>query len=63
MLERPPADIKELINSSFDTKPPLMLEFEEHERGNRSLPWRGDPESPTTPKAGIRPKTISYALS
>jgi hypothetical protein len=35
MLERPPVDVKELINSSFDTKPPLTLEFEEHERGKR----------------------------
>jgi hypothetical protein len=31
-----PADIeKDLVNSSFDTKSPLILNFEEHERGER----------------------------
>jgi hypothetical protein len=35
ILDHPPADIKELVNSSFDTNPPLVLEFEEHERGKR----------------------------
>ncbi|MDR2193524.1 MAG: hypothetical protein LBP19_03520 [Treponema sp.] len=35
ILEQPPANIKDLINSSFDTNPPLTLEFEEHERGKR----------------------------
>jgi hypothetical protein len=35
ILDQPPLDIKELVNSSFDTKPPLILEFEEHERGKR----------------------------
>jgi hypothetical protein len=33
ILDHPPADIKDLVNSSFDTKPPLILDFEEHERG------------------------------
>jgi hypothetical protein len=33
VLDRPPADIGELVKSSFDTKSPLTLEFEEHERG------------------------------
>jgi hypothetical protein len=33
ILDHPPADLKELINSAFDTNPPLTLEFEEHERG------------------------------
>jgi hypothetical protein len=35
ILDHPPADIKELTNSAFDTKPPLVLEFEEHQRGQR----------------------------
>jgi hypothetical protein len=35
ILDHPPEDIKELVNSSFDTKPPLTIEFEEHERGKR----------------------------
>jgi hypothetical protein len=35
VLTAPPADIAELTNSSFDTNPPLVLEFEEHERGNK----------------------------
>ncbi|MDR1131015.1 MAG: hypothetical protein LBL15_01170 [Oscillospiraceae bacterium] len=34
-LDKPPADVGELINSSFDTKPPLILDFKEHERGQR----------------------------
>jgi hypothetical protein len=33
ILDHPPADLKELINSTFDTNSPLTLEFEEHERG------------------------------
>jgi hypothetical protein len=32
ILDAPPADIALLINSSFDTKPPLNLDFEEHDR-------------------------------
>jgi hypothetical protein len=35
ILDHPPADIKELSNSSFDTNSPLTLAFEEHERGKR----------------------------
>ena len=35
ILEQPPADLAELAHSSFDTKPPLTLEFAEHERGKR----------------------------
>jgi hypothetical protein len=35
ILDHPPADVKDLVNSSFDTKSPLMLEFEEHDRGKR----------------------------
>jgi hypothetical protein len=34
-LKEPPKDISELINSAFDTNPPLVLEFEEHERGEK----------------------------
>jgi hypothetical protein len=34
-LKEPPKDISELINSTFDTNPPLALEFEEHERGEK----------------------------
>jgi hypothetical protein len=33
LLDRPPASIKELVNSSFDTNPPLILEFDEEDRG------------------------------
>jgi hypothetical protein len=33
ILDHPPAHEKELINSSFDTKPPLTLEFDESDRG------------------------------
>jgi hypothetical protein len=35
MLDHPPVDIKELDNSSFDTKSPLTLEFDEADRGKR----------------------------
>jgi hypothetical protein len=35
VLDTPPADLKDLIHSAFDTKPPLILEFEEHERGSK----------------------------
>jgi hypothetical protein len=33
--DAPPADVEDLINSSFDTKSPLTLEFKEHERGKK----------------------------
>jgi hypothetical protein len=33
ILDHPPASVKELINSSFDTDPPLVLDFDETERG------------------------------
>jgi hypothetical protein len=33
ILDVPPTNISELINSSFDTRPPLILDFEEHLRG------------------------------
>jgi hypothetical protein len=32
MLNHPPANLKELINSAFNTNPPLTLEFEEYEQ-------------------------------
>jgi hypothetical protein len=35
ILDHPPADVKDLVNSAFDTNSPLMLEFEEHDRGKR----------------------------
>jgi hypothetical protein len=35
ILDHPPLDIRELVNSSFDTRSPLVLTFEEHERGKR----------------------------
>jgi hypothetical protein len=35
ILEAPPAHLKELINSSFDTRSPLVLEFDESDRGSR----------------------------
>jgi hypothetical protein len=35
ILDHPPADVKDLVNSSFDTKSPLTLDFEEHDRGKR----------------------------
>jgi hypothetical protein len=35
ILDAPPSDISELANSSFDTKPPLFIEFAEHERGKK----------------------------
>jgi hypothetical protein len=34
-LREPPKDIADLVNSAFDTKPPLALEFQEHERGEK----------------------------
>jgi hypothetical protein len=34
-LKEPPKDISELVNSAFDTNPPLELRFEEHERGEK----------------------------
>jgi hypothetical protein len=34
-LKEAPQDITELINSAFDTNPPLALEFQEHERGEK----------------------------
>jgi hypothetical protein len=35
-LDHPPKDIEtELLNSAFDTKSPLTLNFQEHERGRR----------------------------
>jgi hypothetical protein len=33
ILDTPPADVKDLAHSSFDTRTPFTLEFEEHERG------------------------------
>jgi hypothetical protein len=33
ILDSPPQDIDELVNSSFSTRPPFTLEFKEHERG------------------------------
>ena len=35
ILDNPPADVKDLTHSAFDTNPPLTLEFEEHERGKK----------------------------
>jgi hypothetical protein len=35
ILDHPPVDLKELVHSSFSTRSPLTLEFEEHERGKR----------------------------
>jgi hypothetical protein len=32
-LDHPPATIKELVNSAFDTNPPLILDFDEQDRG------------------------------
>jgi hypothetical protein len=53
LLDAPPADIKELVNSSFDTNPPLILEFEEHERGKKAylcgrweIEWEGEKGPP-----------------
>jgi hypothetical protein len=34
-LKEAPRDISELVNSGFDTNPPLELTFEEHERGEK----------------------------
>jgi hypothetical protein len=33
ILDHYPVDLSELVHSSFDTKPPLILDFEEHQRG------------------------------
>jgi hypothetical protein len=33
ILDHHPVDLSELIHSSFDTSPPLILDFEEHQRG------------------------------
>ncbi|MDR1898966.1 MAG: hypothetical protein LBQ55_03060 [Treponema sp.] len=35
ILDHPPASILELIRSSFDTDPPLVLDFDESDRGKR----------------------------
>jgi hypothetical protein len=35
ILDQPPTNIAELINSSFDTKPPLTIDFEENLRGKK----------------------------
>jgi hypothetical protein len=35
VLDHVPTDISELVNSSFDTNPPLTLVFEKHDRGKR----------------------------
>jgi hypothetical protein len=35
ILDHPPMSIAELIHSSFDTKSPLTLEFDESDRGKR----------------------------
>jgi hypothetical protein len=35
ILDDPPTDISFLINSAFDTKPPLNIDFEEHNRGKK----------------------------
>jgi hypothetical protein len=35
ILDHVPSGVEELINSSFDTNPPLTLEFAEHDRGKR----------------------------
>ncbi|MDR2808628.1 MAG: hypothetical protein LBB43_06460 [Spirochaetaceae bacterium] len=34
-LKEAPKDIADLVNSAFDTSPPLVLEFQEHERGEK----------------------------
>jgi hypothetical protein len=33
ILDTPPVDVKDLVHSSFNTRTPFTLEFEEHERG------------------------------
>ncbi|MDR1326143.1 MAG: hypothetical protein LBK00_08930 [Treponema sp.] len=35
ILDHPPMSIEELIHSAFDTKSPLILEFDEQDRGKR----------------------------
>jgi hypothetical protein len=35
LLDHPPADVTDLVNSAFDTNSPLTLQFEEHDRGKR----------------------------
>jgi hypothetical protein len=35
ILDYHPADIVELIQSAFDAKPPLVIDFEEHDRGKK----------------------------
>jgi hypothetical protein len=35
ILDHPPVDLSELVHSAFSTRSPLVLEFEEHERGKR----------------------------
>jgi hypothetical protein len=61
ILEHPPVDIKELLNSSFDTKPPLTLEFEEHERGKRVYlcgSWEIEREGEKGPPGAIEEAVI-----
>jgi hypothetical protein len=35
MLDNPPAHVEDLKHSAFSTKPPLILTFEENDRGKR----------------------------
>jgi hypothetical protein len=35
VLASPPDDLSKLVNSGFDTNPPFVLEFGEHERGGK----------------------------
>ncbi|MDR3114961.1 MAG: hypothetical protein LBU25_05515 [Treponema sp.] len=56
ILEHPPVDTVELTRSSFDTNPPLTLEFEEHERGKRVYmcgAWQIDREGEQGPSGEI----------
>jgi hypothetical protein len=55
-LKEPPTDISELVNSAFDTNPPLELHFEEHERGEKVFMcglWEIQREGEKGPPGGI----------
>ncbi|MDR2795540.1 MAG: hypothetical protein LBB47_02365 [Spirochaetaceae bacterium] len=61
ILDNPPIDLKELINSAFDPNPRLTLEFEEHERGEKDVhvrPLRNPAGREESPRRGIEEAII-----
>jgi hypothetical protein len=62
ILDAAPTDIKtQLINSAFDTKPPLVIDFEEHDRGKKVFlcgRWEIEREGVTGPFGDIEEAVI-----